>query len=194
MSVTSVTIKITGDTALLMHADTLADPLSEVTKAFKRVSGKRAKTDEDHEAMAAMEYRAGLYVEGGAIVIPGRNIVKALIEGGRITKSGAKIERGFGVLGTAFPLDHDGPADLDALYRDKNFVSRMTVKVGTSKTIRCRPLFRRWGLDVAAYFDPAVLSLDELQDIAADAGQMIGLGDYRKGGGFGRFSAVVGAA
>lgn len=190
----SVQIDITGDTVLLMHADTLADPLSEVTKAFKKVSSKRVKTDADHEEMARAEFRAGLYLEDGVISVPGRNLMKCLIEGARITKSGAKVERGLTIAGSAFPLEYNGPRDPDALYADKNFVSRMSVKVGTAKTMRCRPQFRTWGLTASAWIDPAVLNLDELQDIATNAGAMIGLGDYRKGGGFGRFSATVKAS
>ena len=190
----NVKIGVTGDTALLMHADTLADPLAEVTKAFKKVSGKRVKTDADHEEMAWREFLAGLYVEDGRISIPNRNVMKCLIEGARVTKSGAKVERGVTISGTAFPLQYDGPAEPDALYADKNHVSRMTVKVGTARTMRCRPIFRQWGFVATALIDPAVISADELQDIASNAGALIGLGDYRRGGGFGRFSAVVKAA
>lgn len=190
----NVQIDITGETALLMHADTLADPLAEVTKAFKRVSGKRTKTDADHEEMAWQEFRAGLYLEDGKVVIPNRNIMKNLIEGARVTKSGPKVERGVTITGSSFPLIYDGPSDPAALYADKNFVSRMTVKVGQARTVRCRPLFRQWSVSVTALIDPAIVSVDELADIAANAGALIGMGDYRKGGGFGRFTATVKAS
>ena len=187
----NVRIGITGDTALLMHADTLADPLAEVTKAFKKVSGKRTKTDADHEEMAWQEFRAGLYIEDGRVCIPNRNIMKNLIEGARVTKSGPKVERGVTITGSAFPLEYDGPSDPAGLYADKNFVSRMTVKVGQARTVRCRPVFRQWSVTATALIDPAIIDLDDLQEIASNAGALIGLGDYRKGGGFGRFSAVV---
>ena len=188
----NLNIEITGTTALLMHGDALADPLSDLTKDFKRVSSKRTKTDDDYEAMARMEFRAALYVGAdGGVVIPAPNIVKCLIEGARITKSGAKVERGLVVAATDFPLTFDGPRDLGDLYRDKRFVSRMTVKVGTSRTVRCRPIFRSWGLVASVLVDTRVLGVEELGDIARNAGQMIGLGDYRRGGGFGRFDARV---
>lgn len=191
----SVQIDITGDTTLLMHADTLADPLREVTKAFKKVSSKRVKTDSDHEEMARAEFKAGLYLDHeGAVCIPNRNIMKCLTEGARITKSGAKIERGLTITALTFPLQYKGPRDPDALYADRNFRSRMSVRVGTAKTMRCRPQFNGWSLSVTAMIDETVLSLAELQDIAKNAGAMIGLGDYRKGGGFGRFTATVRAA
>ena len=188
----TVDIEINGTTPLLMHSDALADPLSELTKQFKRVSGKRAKTDQDFEDMARMEFLAGLYLDGdGRVCIPYRNLMKNLIEGARVTKSGPKIERGLTMTGAEFPLVYEGPADPGALYADKRFVSRMTVKVGTARTIRCRPQFRQWGFTASALIDPAILSAEDLQDIAANAGALIGLGDYRKGGGFGRYRAVV---
>ena len=190
----TVQIDITGDTALLMHADTLADPLAEVTKAFKKVSGKRTKTDADHEAMARQEFLAGLYFEDGRVVIPNRNIMKNLIEGARVTKMGPKVERGVTIMGASFPLRYKGPSDPEGLYADKNHVSRMTVKVGQARTVRCRPIFREWALTASALIDPAVVSLDDLQEIASNAGALIGLGDYRRGGGFGRFTAVVKAS
>jgi len=192
----TVQIDITGDpmnggTTLLLHADTLADPMADATKAIKKISGKRVKTDADHEEMARQEFIASLYMDDGNVVIPGRNVMKALIEGARITKSGAKVERGLIITGQSFPLQYTGPRDPEALYADRNFRSRMSVKVGAQRVMRCRPQFRRWSLTVSALIDPAVLNLDELQDIASNTGAMIGLGDYRKGGGFGRFTAVV---
>lgn len=187
-------LEITGTMPLLMHADTLADPLHPLTKKMKAVSGKRVKTDDDHEAMAAMEFHASLYLDDdGQIVVPGPNILKSLIEGGRITKSGAKIERGVVIAGTDFPLVYDGPRDLDALYADKRYVDRRSVKVGQTKVMRVRPIFRKWALRAEAYADPAILSQDTLQAIANDAGQLVGLGDHRKVGGYGRYDIVVDA-
>ena len=194
MAIINVQINITGVSPMLMHSDRLADPLLPETKAFKRVTGKRSKTDSDYEDMARMEFEAGLYLGAdGSVCIPGRNLVKCLIEGARVTKSGPKIERGL-VLGAEFPLAYQGPSDPAKLYADKNFVSRMTVKVGTARTVRCRPMFRSWSLLATGIIDEAVLSVEELGDIAGNAGALIGLGDYRKGGGFGRFEAIVSAA
>mgnify|MGYP000700418534 CR=1 FL=1 len=45
MAVIDVRIDITGMTPLLMHSDRLADPLLPESKAFKRVTSKRTKTD-----------------------------------------------------------------------------------------------------------------------------------------------------
>ena len=187
-----VKIEITGTMPLIMHGDTLADPLHPLTKEFKRVSGKRSKTDEDHEAMARMEFLAALYQDAsGAICIPAANIKKCLIEGARVTKSGPKVERGVTLHGVDFPLVHSGPADPDDLYDTGEFVDRRSVKVGTARTMRVRPYFRDWSLEVECVIDPTVCSLDDLETIAQNAGNLIGLGDHRKIGGYGRFTTVV---
>jgi hypothetical protein len=192
MAMIKVGLHITGTTTLLMHADTLADPLRPETKDFRKVTSKRTKTDDDYEEMSRFEYLAGLYLNtDGRIVIPARNVMRCLIEGARITKSGPKVERGLIVLDTDFPLQYDGPVEPGALYADKRFVSRMTISVMKKRTVRCRPKFSQWAVDVELMIDSKVLSVDELRDIATDAGSMIGLGDYRKGGGFGRFKAEI---
>lgn len=186
-----VRIDIAGTTALLMHNDTLADPLDPRSKAFKKISGKRAKTDTDYEEMARLEFLAGLYLGETGIVLPYPNVMKCLIEGARMSKSGPKVERGVTIAGGDFPLLYEGPEDPEELYLDKRFVSRMTVKVGMARTVRCRPIFSHWAVNVDAIIDPAVVSPEELGDIADNAGAFIGLMDYRKGGGFGRFNATV---
>lgn len=189
----TVRIVGTGSTPLIMHSDTLSDPLSAATKDFKKISGKRAKTDDDHEALARMEYEAGLYLGAdGRVVIPLRNLTKCLIEGARVTKSGAKIERGVVGVGVETELIYSGPRTPADLYKDGRFVSRMSVRVGTAKTMRVRPIFREWGFVAEYAIDPAVIDDEHFLEIATTAGSLIGLGDFRKGGGFGRFTVSRG--
>lgn len=185
-------IEITGEVPLLMHADTLTDPLSEAAKEMKKVSGKRTKTDEDHETMSWLEFQAGLYTSPtGEVALPSTNIMKSFVEGGRITKSGAKIERGVTLLGVHFPVQYDGPRSAASLFKDKQFVDRRSVKVGAARVMRTRPIFRQWALTVEAFADPKVCSGEDLSDIVDDAGHLVGLGDHRKIGGYGRFKAKV---
>lgn len=192
MAILDFQMDITSLRELLMHSDKLVDPLLPESREFKRLSSKRTKTESDHEEMARREYLAGLYLdEDGNVAIPDKNVMRCLIEGARVTKSGPKIERGCVLDGPHFRLNYTGPQTPADLYADRNFVSRMSVKVGTQKIMRCRPIFRQWGLTVTGIIDESVLSVEELGDIARNAGALIGLGDYRKGGGFGRFLATV---
>ncbi|HEX7461747.1 MAG TPA: hypothetical protein VF317_06210 [Dermatophilaceae bacterium] len=183
---------MTGTSPLLMHNARLADPLDPIVKQLKTISGKRIKTEADHEAMAQLEFAGGLYLDDHGPVVPGVNIERSLVEGARITKSGKKIERGLFVLDTQVPLIYKGPRTAAELY-EQGFVSRLSVGVTTNRVMRTRPQFREWSLGAEAEVDEGVLNLSELSDIADTAGRMVGIGDYRpaRGGGNGRYTTVV---
>lgn len=179
-----------GTTPLLMHNARLSNPLDEVAKAMKRVSAKRVKTEDDHEELARLEHLGGLYFDADlGPYLPGQNFERCLVDAARITKAGKKIERGVFVTSDVNPLAYDGPRDVDGLWKDENFRHAASVKVQTSRVTRTRPQFRTWAVEAEGEFDPAVISLDEIREIADTAGRMIGLGDWRPR--FGRFTAEV---
>lgn len=190
---TQYSVQITGTMPLLMHKDTLADALHPLTKEHKRISGKKTKTDDDHEKMAQTDFMGAIYLDAqGAPCIPASNIKKCMIEGARITKSGPKIERGVVILGMDFPLEYTGPKTAAGLFADPRFVDRRSVRAtSTSRIMRVRPIFREWGCQFDLHADDAVCSQDDLEIILANAGNLIGIGDHRKIGGYGRFTAVV---
>jgi hypothetical protein len=188
-----VRLEVTGTSPLLMHNSRLADPLDPIVKAVKSISGKRIKTEADHEAMARLEFEGGLYLDDQlGPVVPGANIERSLVEGARITKSGKKIERGLFVLDPYVQLIYNGPRTAAELW-DKGFISRLSVGVTTNRVMRTRPQFTEWALQAEAEVDAFVLNPTDLQAIAETAGRMVGIGDYRpgKGGSYGRYSVVV---
>ena len=183
-------ISMTGTTPLLMHSSRLADPLDPVAKALKRVTGKRVKTDEDHEEMARIEHAGGLYLDDPlGPYVPGENVARCLVEAARITKSGKKIEQGVVIDTDVNPLVYRGPRDPDGLWADENFRHRASVKIGQQRVMRTRPLFREWEVYADGIYDPAIINLGDLGEIAETAGARIGLGDWRPR--FGRFTATV---
>lgn len=180
----------TGTHTLLLHNARLSNPLDEVAKAMKRVTSKRTKTEEDHEELARLEHMGSLYFDTDiGPYLPGQNFERCLVDAGRITKSGKKIERGVFVTSDVNPIAYDGPRDVAGLWKDENFRHSASVKVGTSRVTRTRPQFRKWAAQAEGTYDPAVINLDELREIAVTAGTMIGLGDWRPR--FGRFEATV---
>jgi hypothetical protein len=188
-----ITLKLTGTTPLLMHSDTLANPLSPLTKEMKKTSGKRVKTDEDHELMAMLEFQAALYRDAnGDLVMPSPNVHKCFIEGARISKDGAKIERGVSLTQPEWEFEFSNPneVDVDKLFftEHKEFVDTRSVKVGMTRIMRTRPRFEKWSVTVTVELNPAILNPEDLLTIAATAGRSVGLGDHRKIGGYGRFS------
>lgn len=187
-----VRLSMTGATPLIVHNIQMADPLNKYARQLKTVTKKRTKTDEDHLAMARIEFEGSLYYDDVlGPYIPGQNIEKCVVEGARISKQGKQIERGLFVIDDVCPIVYAGPRDVAGLWGggDSEFVSGMMVRVGQQRIRRTRPIFRTWALEVEAELDPAMLNPEELQGIVDSAGAMVGIGDYRPR--YGRFDARV---
>jgi len=183
------TITLTGTAPLLMHNSRLSNPLDPATKALKKVTGKRNKTDDDHEQIARLEFAGGLYLDPDVgPYIPGENIARCLVDGAKLTKMGVKVTRGVFISTDVNPLAYDGPRDEQKLW-DAGWRHMASVKIGTSRTMRCRPWFPEWKVQADGILDPSVLELEDLTGIADNAGSLIGLGDWRPR--FGRFTATV---
>ena len=66
----------------LMHNGQLSDPLNEWTKAKKKITDKKKKTDADHEEVSRLEWMGGLYLFNGAPCIPREAIKATLLRAG----------------------------------------------------------------------------------------------------------------
>ncbi len=187
------TITITGTAALLMHNGRLADPLDPATKALKAATGKRTKTDADHEEISRVEFAGGLYLDPDiGPYLPADNIWKTLQVAARKSKQGKQVEEGVIIISEVNPLSYDGPRDLDGLWANKNFVSRRTVVNQRNRVARTRPIFQQWKVAADGILDESALNLGDLRTIAERAGNLVGLGDWRPR--YGRFTATVTAA
>jgi len=181
-----------GTRPLLMHNVRLASPLNAYAKQLKALNSKRVKTDEDRLAVARVEFEGSLYSDPEVgPYIPGPNLLASLVEGGRLTKSGKKIERGVNVDDLVMPLIYRGPRDVESLWGggESEYVDLRTVVVQRNKVDRCRPIFREWAFEAEILLDPAVIDLAEFTDVARNAGGMAGIGDYRRM--YGRYSVEI---
>lgn len=187
------TITITGTSAMLMHNGRLSDPLDPAAKALKAVSGKRTKTDEDHEHLARVEHLGGLYLDPDVgPYIPADNIWRSIYDAAKKSKQGPGIKEGFIVTSEVNPLAYSGPRDADGLWANKNFVFRAIVRNQQNRVARTRAIFQQWSTQCEANLDEASMNLADLTTIAERAGQLVGLGDWRPR--FGRYSVQVAAA
>lgn len=184
------TITLQGTQALLMHNSQLANPLAAPTKALRKYTSKRQKTDEDHEMIARLEFEGSLYIEPGVgPYIPGENIFRSLVDGAKLTKQGVKVTRGLFIKSDVNPLSYDGPRDVQGLW-DAGSHLMASVKVGTQRVMRCRPQFLPpWSVQAEGIYDPSVLELSDLNTIAENAGFYVGLGDWRPR--YGRYAAEI---
>lgn len=192
-----LTLHFIGESPLLMHRPVLVNPLDGRTKEVKKYTGKRKKTQEDHEIIMRLEWEAGLYHDPQiGPYLPGVNVETCLRDSGKITKLGTAVTRGVIVPDDKLSLLYDGPRGngngvqelWDANYKDYRVVGNQQNAV-----MRCRPCFKpnsaAWQLKVPLFVEPSIIDPTEVIDIAKRAGLMIGLGDYRPR--FGRFKVEV---
>jgi hypothetical protein len=169
-----------------MHNGQTSDPLNPWSKALKKVSGKRTKTDADHEEMARIEWYASLYLKEGLPCLPGENWERVLLDAARKLKLGKQVQAGT-FCPEAYGLEYDGPTEIDALWKDPRFVLTCRVKVNGNAVQRTRARFNDWVCTIDIRYDPLLVDLSQLHQIMTIAGDSIGIGDWRPK--FGRFTA-----
>jgi hypothetical protein len=179
-----------GGSALLMHSERLADPLEPVVRQIKKITAKGAKkTDADHAEIGRLEFHGGMYVNGNGPCIPSWNILRSLKDGASRHKKGLDVLRGVYPQTDHVDLIYKGPRDPDELWKVGGFSLRKTVGVQRSRTMRTRPMFHEWSLELLVEVDPKVFDFDTLQNCWADAGVYCGLGDMRPI--YGRFKGTA---
>jgi hypothetical protein len=184
MSYRTMTLKITGVCALLMHNGQLADPLNHFAKEIKKISGKRDKTEADYEQMAKLEFLGSLYLAQQEPCLPGEMLEASMIEGAKKKKRGNQAKAGL-LCDGMYPLAYDGPRDPHALWADGRFRLSTGVRVQRNRVIRTRPRFEGWSAEVEIKYMPSLLNESEVRDIIKLVGEIVGLGDWRPR--FGRF-------
>ena len=191
----NITVELVGTSPLLMHNPRMVDPDFELVREIKVITGKRKKTDDDLRMIEKLEWFGGMYESNGTgprrAVQPTSKVRKCLINTGKISKQGKMIERAVSFGELYVPLIYDGPEDLDKLYADKRFHSRLSVGVGNKRVMCVRPQFFPWKLTVNGLFvEDAGLNFDELERIVELSGVVEGIGDGRAIG-YGRFVGRV---
>ena len=184
------TIRITGTAPMLMHSDRLANPLDPATIKHQELTKIRTKTRDIHEAIMRSLWFGSLYLDSdNRVVMPGQNIRKVLIEGARFHKRGKDIERGVIINTEHSPLEYNGPKDIEKLWEKKEFRDIRSVVVARRRVMTCRPRFNEWSCNVDILYDDTVINTGDLNIAIEQAGQLVGLCDYRPL--FGRFQGEL---
>lgn len=186
-----ISIEMTGTSPILMHNPRMVDPEFDLNRQIKTLTSKRKKTDEDNKQVERLEWYGGLYEEAGVVVQPTSKPRKCIINAAKISKLGKSIERALSFSSLNVPLIYEGPKEIDALFADRRFHSRLSVGIGGKRVMRVRPQFYPWALRINGLFvEDAGLNFDEFERIVELAGLVEGIGDNRVNG-YGRFTAVV---
>lgn len=173
---------------LLMHDDKTANPLNDFTKKLKALTGKRNKTDEDHAAIAEVEWNASLYYENGKYVIPTKVLESTLLASAKQFKKGTLLKQCVLVADDMTLEFKDKNLTPDKLFKKLEYVDMRTVKVGQAKTTRCRPKFDSWKGEFTVILDEDKLNVEEIEQIVNNAGKYVGMCDYRPR--YGRFQVT----
>ncbi len=198
-----VTLTATGEAALVMHNERLADPLDSMTRAISAVTSKRKKTITDHEEISRLEFFGGLYatetiefvgddvlVPDGAIpTIPAWNLLRCLQDGAKRDKRGLDVLRGVHPIVEHATFDYKGEHDPLSMWKSQEYVLRKTVGVQRARTTRTRPIFHDWVIELDVEIDPEVFDMDSLAHSWGMAGRYAGIGEMRPV--YGRFVGTV---
>ena len=187
----NIQIAVTGTSPLLMHNPRMVDPEFEISREIKVITAKRKKTDEDLKQIEKLEWYGGLYEENGVVVQPTAKLRKCIVNAAKISKMGKSIERALSFSQLNVPLIYKGPTEIDKLFADKKYHSRLSVGIGNKRVMRVRPQFSDWGMVVNGIFiEDAGINTDDFERIVKLAGLTEGIGDNRVNG-YGRFTAKV---
>lgn len=176
----TIKVNLIGVAPLLMHNGQLADPLNAHAKAMKKLSAKRKKTDADYAEMARTEWFGSLYVNAdGAPCVTGDMVEAFVKEGAKKSKLGKAVSAGLFADADSFALKYTGPKDVTELWDHGGFRDTRGVKVQRAKVQRTRPIFRDWSVEIELQYNPEVVEHNQIVKAMTDAGQLVGLGDYR---------------
>lgn len=176
-----------GFSPMLLHNGQTANPLNKYARQLKKVSGKRNKTDEDFEAMAKIEFFAGLYLnQKGEYVLPAHNIEAVLLEGAKKNKNGKLIQSGVFVAEDPLLVFDGSQKTADELWDGGEHALMVAVRVGKNRVMRTRPMIPEgWTAEVVIHYDQQIVEESVIRQALEVGGREKGMGDWRPK--YGRF-------
>lgn len=187
LTMQTITIRVEGVSPLLMHKFT--DEAQLAATAGTRTSSAAIDRGTEWEQARSHLYTAD---DGETPVIPQPNLASCIMEGGRWHKAGKKQ------ITTAktslLPACVFYDAEFYRLEHDGWSVDTRPVRIPSTggRILRYRPIFHRWSFVFDVSLDTRELSERLFRQIVDDAGNKVGLGDFRPAckGPYGRFKVT----
>lgn len=182
-------VEIEGVAPILLHSGRTKDPTDEMTKAIKKITGKRKKTDADYEEVKRLELMAGLYFDDkDKIYVPDINIERSIYEGSKQDRNGKKFLSGFMVDQHAYLKNGKSVYTVTDVMNNLKHQFTTSVAIQRVSVMRTRPRFDVWSLEFSCTYNEGIINPDEVKEAIKKAGQLVGIGDWRPK--FGRFKVL----
>jgi hypothetical protein len=177
-------IRIEGTTPLICNRFT--DAAAEASSSGTRGSGS-AKDRGTPLEIAESKLYVGL---DGNPMVPQPNLLRCLVEGGRFHKAGktqlttsksSHLYACVSIEGAEIALIHNQPWKVDT--------RAVRIPSTGGRILAHRPMFDDWALEFEVILDTSILGAKLFRSVVDDAGNRIGLGDFRPAtkGPYGRF-------
>jgi hypothetical protein len=186
----TLNVRFEGICPLLQHDDKIANPFNPFAKRLKELTSKRKKTEDDLLAIARVDWEASLYyTKKDGYFIKAECFEATLLNAAKSKKLGNVFKQAVSIPDNPAFRFKDEKKTPEQLFQMDEYKDVRTVKVGTSKTTRCRPVFENWYCDVSIWYEETRLDESELLQVLEYAGRYIGVCDYRPK--YGRFSVSI---
>jgi hypothetical protein len=159
---------------------------------MREISSKRKKSEEDHIALAKLEWRAGLNLnEDNRLIIPGSHL-DATLKAGLTRKRGSVTKK----MADASLFSDDALLDIGEEYKDPYdlmtdahiFAAQVRLN-GKIRIVRTRPIFRKWSAEIVVNFIEENVPRSRLVEAIQHCSTGEGLGDWRPR--YGRYSVEI---
>lgn len=189
-------LTLTGTRPLMVNSPAIVNPFHPLKAEMKKItsisSGKRS--EEQNLELLRLTWLAGLYHDDATgPYLPSTALFESARQAAALSRQGKTIERGLTVMQMKLPIQYDGPRDPETMWNNGqgDYVDIRDAAPAGKRIIVARPIFPQWSLEADVAIDPEILDPDAFKDHLVKAGQMIGIGTYRKL--FGRYDVEVAA-
>lgn len=196
MSIQSLTVKVTGNSPILMANPQCVDRFNPFTREIARINAKKTRrTDEDYKMLADLEVRSKVHWDGDlGVFVPSTWLTAALCKNAFTLKKISKDK----IRGSVFPVESkikliyssmDRVKTLDDVVGNPEFRYNMNVKQGQVRIMKSMPIFKNWSFEAELEFENTQVDPTDLKAILEYSAKYGGFGDFRPT--FGRAVAEV---
>lgn len=198
-TVNKLSLTLVGTSPLVINNIRGADPDEPMVREIKKITDKKTNmTPEDRERLEWLKWMVSLYDDPGTfagdIHYPTRGIIKSFQKAAGAFRKGTKLAAAVQSSSALVVIQHNGPENLDALYKDDRFRFRNMVNSNPSgkkaMVPTVRPIFPEWKIETSIVLFNDILGLDDFKRCAELAGTGEGIGNARPLG-YGRFSVDI---